>query len=73
MSYAKNSKGQLVPTSLAQAKQERIEFSCGVNAGKRAWANKSFDLFNKAKRSNDPWERGFKSGWNEGKNSPVEI
>jgi hypothetical protein len=72
MGYAKNKQGQLVPTSIAQAKIEKREYSAGVNAGKRAWEQQNHELKYRAMKSNDPWERGFKKGWNEAKSTKVD-
>jgi hypothetical protein len=72
MGYAKNKQGKLVPTSIAQAKIEKREYSCGVAAGRRAWQEQNHDLKKRAWVSNDPWERGFKRGWVEAKSTKVD-
>jgi len=62
-----NQNGQNRPTSLAQLERNRTEYSCGVNAGKRAYLLKNNDAYKKARLSNDPWEKGFLVGWRIGK------
>jgi hypothetical protein len=67
MGYAKTAKGNIVPTSSVQAEQETIEYSCGHNAGKRAFEKQNTDLYKKTKGAHSPWARGFKKGWDNTK------
>jgi|SaaInlV_100m_DNA_2_1039680.scaffolds.fasta_scaffold34216_2 hypothetical protein len=71
MGYAKTAKEKMIQISSGQAEQEAVEYSCGNNAGIRAFEKNNTDLYKKSKGVNSPWARGFKRGWDDSKRDSV--
>ena len=68
MSNTSYNKNQKAPLDKEQEQQDRTDYGCGLIAGKRAWEKQNFELYKKARQSQNPWETGFLKSWNEAKN-----
>ena len=68
MAHQSNNRNQKAPNDAIQAKMDRVDYGCGLTAGRRAWEKQNFELYKKAKQGQYPWETGFVKAWNEAKN-----